>query len=776
MLWHIEGVLSTSDQNGLFDETRLHRCMEEIATLGDPVNESTLTESQRVTIEGLLQFVLSPFQRKNEAVAAVIPLSMIPVYASESFRCLFLESDGSYKGRLRLDDENVHRSRALRAYLFILESLYGVRQNFDYSMTRIVPDAETGLDRVYRIYTDYQFAEVQAEGPPPVLSDAQLAEIRENLTEPEVLKKLLPPEKFSLNGLTVFRAVDVTESESITAMSRDLIDQDSIVSSENFLKLQERLRTLFQRPKLVAGIAALHNHQVLLLNSGSDMKHHCIFSDSRHVPMEIFAGSPYQIATEDQRIIRIPDIHENPWFEEDVEGLAPGGVRSMMIVPLVYKGECIGTLDLKSPDPDDLCPMDNIVVERIQPLFSMAVKKTLDELDSSVQATIKEKCTALHPSVEWRFQHAALHHFERLRMGKVSEMEGIVFRDVYPLYGISDIRGSTSARNRSILADLTEQLELALAVVRNAAKAQSLLILGELESRIQDRLTRLGRGMESGDEMATVSFLQTEIETYFPLLESFDQPTARAIDRYRKALDPVLGSLYHLRKQFEESVSMLNGRVTAFLDEEEETIQGLFPHYYERHRTDGVDYLMYAGESLLENGEFNDLYLKNLRLWQIKTAVGIARVAEELKSSLKIPLEMAHLILVQDTPTNIRFRYDEKRFDVDGAYDVRNEIIKSRIDKATIRNGAERLTQPGKIAIVYTSPQEAEEMLRHIHFLVGEGVLEDDAEQLELDELPGVQGLKAIRVSAKLASSVALPKGGQTSEHPEPIPLTKKTA
>jgi len=776
LLRHIDEILSASGRDGLFDEAQLRRCMEAIAALGDPVDETAITEHHRKIIEDLFQFVLTPFHGESEAVAAVIPFSSTPVYASETFRRLFLEPDGSYQRRVPLEGEDVYRSCVIQAYLFILKTVYGIHQDFDHSMIRIVPDPVTGLDRIYRMHTDYRFIDIRHEGEVPSLDESQLALVHEKLAEPEGLKHILPPEHFSLNGLTVYRAVEVTEPELIISLSRDLIDLDSVVSPDSFLKLQESLRALFRKPELVAGIAAFHNNQVLLLNSGSEMKHHCIFSDTTHVPMDRFAGSPYHTATDDQRIIRIPDKKTDPWFKHDTEGVSPGGTRSMMIVPLVYKGKCIGTLDMGSPEQGDFGPMDSMLVERIQPLFAMAVKKALDDLEGSIQATIKEKCTAIHPSVEWRFRHAALHHFERQRIGQVSEMEDIVFRDVYSLYGISDIRGSTHARNRSILTDLTDQLELARDVVRNAANARSLLILNELEGRIKDRLARLGMGMESGDELATITFLQREVESYFPLLESFRGDTARSIKTYRQALDPVLGSLYHLRKQFEESVSLLNGRVTTYLDEEEEQIQQLFPHYYERHRTDGVDYLMYAGESLLENGGFSDLYLKNLRLWQIKTAVGIARVAEEVKPSLKVPLDMAHLILVQDTPTNIRFRYDEKRFDVDGAYDVRNEIIKSRIDKATIRNGVERLTQPGKIAIVYTSPQEAEEMLRHINFLAQEGYLEDNAEQLDLDELPGVQGLKALRVSAVLESSAATRKGQDVSDTSNTIPLKQKTA
>ena len=51
-------------------------------------------------------------------------------------------------------------------------------------------------------------------------------------------------------------------------------------------------------------------------------------------------------------------------------------------------------------------------------------------------------------------------------------------------------------------------------------------------------------------------------------------------------------------------------------------------------------------------------------------------------TELPIPLETTHLILVQHAPLSIRFRFDEKRFDVDGAYDIRYEIVKKRIDKA----------------------------------------------------------------------------------------------
>ena len=104
-------------------------------------------------------------------------------------------------------------------------------------------------------------------------------------------------------------------------------------------------------------------------------------------------------------------------------------------------------------------------------------------------------------------------------------------------------------------------------------------------------------------------------------------------------------------------------------------------------------------------------------------ACGVAIRAERLKDRLATPLEVTNLILVQHAPLSIRFRFDEKRFDVDGAYNVRYEIIKKRIDKAVIRGTTERLTQPGQVALVYSHPSEAHEWREYIDYLQTLGYL-----------------------------------------------------
>ncbi|MFQ5485991.1 MAG: hypothetical protein ACE5DO_11755, partial [Desulfobacterales bacterium] len=462
----------------------------------------------------------------------------------------------------------------------------------------------------------------------------------------------------------------------------------------------------------------------------------------------------FEEAIKGEKIVRVHDVLKDLCLKHKKDELYQKGDRSLMIAPLIYKGKSIGILKLGSPEPGDFGPLDEMVMDHIQPIFSLAIKKALDDLDNQVQRVIKANCTAIHPTVEWRFRKAAFQHLENLRRGEISQMPSIVFKDVYPLYGISDIRGSTNERNRAIQKDLSEHLELALKVVNLAYKANPILILKELSLRIEQQLEQIKKGLGSGDELSVVKFIGNEVESIFSHLRGFGPKVIRAIEKYEAAIDTGLGSVYRFRKDFEESVSILNNKLSLYLDEEEAKAQQIFPHYFERHQTDGIDYLIYLGTSLMEKGDFNDLYLKNLRLWQVKVAAGIAWHTEQLKASLKVPLDTAHLILIQDTPLSIRFRFDEKRFDVDGAYDVRQEIIKSRLDKAVVKGRKERLTQPGKIAIVYSHQEEALEMRRHIDFLKAEGYLSGKLENLELEPLPGVHGLRSLRIGVNLQSQI----------------------
>ena len=106
-----------------------------------------------------------------------------------------------------------------------------------------------------------------------------------------------------------------------------------------------------------------------------------------------------------------------------------------------------------------------------------------------------------------------------------------------------------------------------------------------------------------------------------------------------------MGTLYRRRKEFDDSVMLINETLSAYFDLEEEKAQAMFPHDFEKHKSDGVEFGIYVGASLVESGTFDRFYLHNLRLWQLLVMCGMARQAERLKGRLTVPLDVAHLIL-----------------------------------------------------------------------------------------------------------------------------------
>jgi hypothetical protein len=692
---------------------------------------------------------------EQEYGAALFPFQLRAFYATSAFRRSLMNEDGTLQVRVHLDPQRLRDVKVLLAYELILQRTYGISIGMEAPVIFTTSDPDTKLDRHFQMQFDWRFVDVERRGPKPPLPDGVRRQLQAGHIDLDFLRDLLPPDAFVLRGFTIMKAVDVTDQEVLSSLKHDLIDKESIVSSARFQGLQEKLRTLFRRPALNLGLAAVEGDQVLVLNDASSHEHACLFADSAHHKTSEFAGSLYERAVREGRPIFIDDLTAWPDRTRIEDELIAKGVRSIVAAPLHYQDEVIGTLELISPNPGDLNATHLPKLEEVLPLFSMAVQRSVEELDTRIQTIIKEKCTAIHPTVEWRFRKAVLNGLERDddgRLGVDSEMEGIVFEGVYPLYGLTDIRGSSVQRGLAIQADMLSQLRLAAAAVHAACDTRPLPALGELCYRIDKHIAQIEGSLNSGDEVRIIAFLRGQVESLFEYLEGFGRDVRDRIEVYRSALDPRLGAVYAQRRRFEDSVTRIADAVSAQLDREEQAAQEMFPHYFEKQKTDGVDHQIYVGQSLLEDGKFDPICLKNLRLWQLMLACGLALRAHRLRDDLPVPLETTHLILVQHTPLSIRFRFDEKRFDVDGAYDIRYEIVKKRIDKAIVEGTHERVTQPGKIAIVYSQPTEGHEYRGYIEYLQNLGYLTGDVEDVTLGELQGVQGLQALRVTVDLDS------------------------
>ncbi len=718
------------------------------------IPDRTVLDKHRELVDLMMSAVFPAAFRQEALGAALVPFHLRSLYATPLMERHGLDEAGRLRGRINMDPRTGLAYRILHAYALVLQKFYGITLDLEYPLVVTVDDPETGWERYIKTRFDARFLTVEPTSDVPALDDQTRRRVLANLSDPWTLMTLVPPGAFIFRGFTVITAVDVTDHEILSSIKRELIERESVVSSVAFERLEARLRAYLRRPGLDLGLAAFEGDQIFLLGHGGRLEHGCIYADSSHHTKAQFAGSIFARVVQRGEPLVVEDLQAWPGRTAIEDKLVEHGVRSILVAPLPYQDEVIGVLELTSDRPGDLNPIEAFRLREVLPLFSMAVKRSMDEFDTRIQAVIKEKCTAIHPSVEWRFRRAVMNTIER-RAGADGEieLEPIVFDGVYPLYALTDIRGSSTERARGIQADLLEQLRLARELVSAGHSGRALPALDELVYRIEKHTTRIEHGLSAGDEVGTIAFLRTSVEPLLDHLASFGQVVRDRVGAYRAAVDPALGVVYRQRRRFEESITRLNDAVSSYLDLEQQFAQSMFPHYFEKQKTDGVDHQIYVGASLVEDGRFDPIYLRNLRLWQLMVTCGIAARAERLKTCCIMPLDTTHLVLVQHAPLAIRFRFDEKRFDVDGAYNARYEIVKKRIDKATVRNGAERLTQPGRIAIVYGHSAEAAEYRDYIEYLQSLGYLiAGDVEELALDELQGVRGLRALRVGIDLTN------------------------
>ena len=723
--------------------------LEEAPELRGIIDDRSLLQTHGELIDLMMTAMVPAGRRDDYYAAAIEPFNTLPFYESPAWRRLGLGDAKRFQERINIPPDQFVFAKLMWAYEFLLGKWLGVEANLQYALVMTVHDEDVGLDRHFSLGPDPRFVSVRLVRDLDKPSSEDIARLLAEPTNLDLWTEVLPPDAFEFDGMTMITAVDVTPHEVISRLKNDLIEKDSMASPEKIDRLRHRIRNLLGCPELSLGLIAFDRRaDVEAIEGARAVGRSLLLCDECAPICPNRANSHYAGVFQGTDPVIVQDLKRSRIRTGYEHHLRQHGHRSLLLYPLHVGDQLVGLMELASPKPGDLNAFNARRLLDVVPLFATTLKRNLDEVEDRVQAVIKRRYTAIHSAVEWCFREAALSYLVQKEPGEVSpELEQIVFHDVYPLYGLVDMRNSSRIRNEAIRADLSDQLKLALDVINAAGQIRPLPALEEVGYLLARHLDRIESELRSADESGILELLRRDVEPLFGQLETYGSDVAERVAAYRGALDGDLNIVYRRRKDFEESVAALNEAISMTLDAEEERAQAMFPHFFEKFRTDGVDHSIYVGPALHEDGLFDELYLRNLRIWQLMTTCRIEWELARVKTDMPVSLDATHLILVQHQPLSIRFRVDEKRFDVDGAYDIRYEIVKKRIDKARIRGTSERVTQPGQLAIVYSTASEAAEYRRYVEFLQSKGYFGPGLEELELEDLPGISGLKALRVA-----------------------------
>ena len=724
------------DSHGLRSVAKeLNARVAEVPELRGPLSGPEVLKRHRELLAPLFA-VLLPAGLKNLACTALAPpVSWDFFHATPRFRRELLTPDGGLRGELLLDGMSWGFLSRLYSYLAVLRHCYGVALAFEKSVL-VQVEAENGLLSTYQMRAQFDMIRIQPVGPLPRLDESLLERVQEDITNFDLWNELLPGEAFEYYGIMVYEATEVTEEVTRAQLTELLVEADPLVDLHRFNRIEKLLRTFLRLPTLELAVIGIEGDTAFCMDGYDGLRHDL---DARSLDSILCSDERSDLCC--GKVVIHNDIADIPRHTAFMECLYNDGARSLLMMPLAADDAMSGALCLTTNVPGQLTVLTKIRLKALLAVFSQALRRTLHDVQARVQAVLKEKFTSIHPSVEWKFR-AAAHHYVRTR-----EIGDVVFPDVYSLYSASDIRSSSDMRNRAIQSDLIRQVETARTVLLGARDRRDIDYLSSLIHRLERLIAELETGIRSGDEMRVAKILENEVEPVFSSLELFGKDVHDSIEGYRVAVCEDSGALYTERRAYEEAVDRLVVAQSAILSEAQERAQRVFPHLFQMYRTDGVEHSIYVGASLTERTDFSPLYLKDLRLWQLRAVADLARVSLRMEEELTMPLRVAHLILAQSDPIALRFSQEEKKFNVDGAYNTRYEIIKKRIDKAHVKGTQERITQPGQISIFFSQPQEEHEYRLFIDYLQKQGQLLSGIERLDVEDLQGVHGLRVLRVA-----------------------------
>lgn len=717
------------------------------------IEDFDLIFEKSALIKNLLADLFPTALTHNEIKAVAIPFQNFTFNYTERFKKIVDEAGVLFD--IAIKDFDADQFYVMSCTL-ILNEIYGQHIDFNKPLFYEIPNKK-GIMNQYRILYNADFLEILPTDSAPEITPEDIDLLMDNFDNIALWKEKFPVESWILKGFGIAILFDATTESSISKLKSNLLkpDKEQIAIQENSESI---FRSIFKIADLRVGVL-LYNaeeDQFIKPSINDSSLHSFILNEQQEIACQDgFLGCSFENLLSNNQIVSIsnvPNFSRIAGNEQLGQHLLTQNIQSCVFAPIVKNGVLLGVLELVSANPRALNSINASKLDLILPYLIDTVERYNIDMQNQIEAVIQREYTAIHQSVYWKFRKEALKYVQLQTRDYI--FKEIVFKEVYPLYGQIDIKGSSEHRNKTVTDDLKNQIQSLINLFSNDNSSTNLVLVEQRKFELQTLINELDQPFKADTEQQIQHYIENEIHPILKTTE-FNEATQIEVNNYFESLDEKSGLFYHSRKKFDNALSIVNKKLASLLDAKQAEAQKIFPHYYERFKTDGVEHNLYIGASIAPTKSFENLYLHNLRLWQLQTLCEMVMEHNQLKFSLPYELDVTTLILVFSSPISIRFRMDEKRFDVDGTYNARYEVVKKRIDKAHIKNKEERITGQEKITIVYSHNNEEQEYLNYIKFLQFKKILEPTIEQFEVEDLQGVSGLRAIRV--KVCNNISSP-------------------
>jgi len=740
-----EIALSEVDYRSNYAKAILQQ-IELIPELRTGITEYSIIKDNEALIKNILADLFPTALTNNEIKAITIPFQNVSFNYTERFKKILRNAGDEFYMEIRdFDDHQFYINNCC----LILGIYYKQKIDFNKPFFYDIPD-EDGVEKHYRILYNGDFMEIiPTENAIPLTQD-DIDLLMDNYSDIELWKSKFPKGSWILKGFGIVSLFDATTESAISNLKSNLLKPDTKTVASNDI-IENIFKSIFKVPHLKVGFIIYNAEEEKFIRPvkfDNQLQSFLLSKEQEVECKNAFFGCSFENLLDKKEPFVISNVKK--FIEESPnkrlgEHLLRQGIQSCVFAPVIKDGHLLGVVELVSENPRDLNSVNATKLELVLPYLTDTIDRYNTDMQHQIEAIIQREYTTIHPSVYWKFKKESQNYFQNTNHTKDYIFKEIVFKNVFPLYGQIDIKGSSEHRNETVKRDLKNQLSTLLEIFENQKPNSNLVLLEQRKFELESMRAELENPLKADTEQHIQRYIEDEIH---PILKN-TKDTAKnqkLEELYFESLDEKTGMFYQERKKFDNAMSIINKRLASVLDRKQVEAQQIYPHYYERFKTDGVEHNLYIGASISPTKPFDIMYLHNLRLWQLQTLCEMELEHHQLKESLPYELDVTSLILVFSSALSIRFRMDEKRFDVDGTYNARYEVVKKRIDKANIKGTKDRITEKEKITIVYSQNNEETEYLKYIKYLQHKKILEPSIEQFEVEDLQGVSGLRAIRV------------------------------
>ena len=712
--------------------------------LKDGFQDISLLEKNEDLIRLLLADLFPTGLTNNEIKAASIPLSNITFNYTERFKGILKDAGKDFEIELRNITDN-------EFYVFccclILQTYFKKDIKSTIPFYYDIPNKQ-GIMKHYKITVNSDFTEIYPTEEAKIPSDDILDMLLENLDDFKLWKKYFPSQSWVLKGFTIISLVDCTSEVALSDLKSSMIeiDPEDLNPNEN---LTEIFKSYFDVADLNFGLMTFNKKEQKLDNLPiyeSLLTNHILDFWINTFDEETRINTFNNISHNSKPIVvsNVNNLDENIRQLPSFNILKDNNVNSFMVIPIMKDNDLLAIMEFTSSIAGSFNGLKLKKMEFFSDMILFSLNRFYFEKNYQIEAIIQREYTSIHDSVVWKFRNEAEKYFTASLGKKIYTLKQISFKNLTPLFGVSDIRSSSEKRFNLMLLDLNQQIEwlIDILALTNSDSEKFTLALDVFENELNNEI-------KADTEQRFQRLLREEIHPFLQAkLEVRSSREVKAkIKDYFLQVHPQTDLFYNHRKKLDDSIMLLNRKFADMLDENQIKAQQIFPHYYERFKSDGVEHNLYIGHNIAPELHYTSKVVHKLRYWQLKTICKMELEFQTFKQNLPISLDIASLIFVYNEKIDIRFRMDEKRFDVDGAYNSYYEIIKKRLDKAHVKDSSERITAPGKITIVYFGMENQKEYLEYISRLQKKNILQHNVEFLKMEDLQGITGLLALRVS-----------------------------